>query len=554
VGRWWFRRPALGIVLVLWVPVAVFAVLAWHHRWMSDDGYINLRVVHNVLYGNGPVFNAGERVEAATSPMWIVVLVVARIPLWFLEGPWVAVLLGIVLSSTGVALSVLGARRWWASLGRDAGVPLGVFVVVALPPMWDFASSGLETGLAFFWIGACWWITARRLDGDPMPAHRPWWAPAMIGLGPLVRPDLALLTLAFAIAYGATSGGSRRGACRTLCLGLALPVTYQIFRMGYYGLLVPNTALAKEANRSLWHRGHIYLDAYLDFTLIWLPLLLLAFVLGIAMSSARPSRTHLTVAVMPIIGGLLHAVYIVRVGGDFMHARLLLPATFAVLCPAAAVPRPPRKLVWAPIAAICCWAVASAGYLRFDPGRLGDATILVVGDERVDYVGWSGHPNPVTVSDFREHPVVAYANGLPRPNQLVELGTTRTEVADQPVVASGAIGLVSLLLPTTYIADQLSLADPIGAHLLSEELPRRAGHDKPVPWEWHVARLAVGYVRSPEIDAARDALGCGELAEVVESVSDPLTPARFLENLFGAVSRTQLRIPSDPIEAREQLC
>ena len=319
--------------------------------------------------------------------------------------------------------------------------------------------------------------------------------------------------------------------------------------MGYYGLLVPNTALAKEANRTLWHRGQIYLDAYLDFTLAWLPLGLLALVLGIAVSSARPSRAHLTVAIMPIIGGLLHAVYIVRVGGDFMHARLLLPATFAVVCPAAALPRPPRKVVWAPIAAICCWAVASAGYLRFDPNRVGYATIFVVGDERAGYVEASGHPNPVTVSDFHGHPFVALASGLPRPNRLVQLGTARAEVADQPVVVSDGIGLVSLRLPTTYIADRLSLADPIGAHLLSEEIPVRAGHDKPVPWEWHVARFAVPSARSREIDAAREALDCGELAEVVESVSDPLTPGRFLENLFGAVSRTQLRIPSDPIEA-----
>ena len=34
---------------------------------MSDDGYIYLRVVDQLLAGNGPVFNNGERMEAATS-------------------------------------------------------------------------------------------------------------------------------------------------------------------------------------------------------------------------------------------------------------------------------------------------------------------------------------------------------------------------------------------------------------------------------------------------------------------------------------------------------
>ena len=37
---------------------------------MSDDGLIVLRTVRNLLAGNGPVFNAGERVEANTSTAW----------------------------------------------------------------------------------------------------------------------------------------------------------------------------------------------------------------------------------------------------------------------------------------------------------------------------------------------------------------------------------------------------------------------------------------------------------------------------------------------------
>ena len=42
----------------------------WQRRWMSDDGLIVLRTVRNLLAGNGPVFNAGERVETNTSTLW----------------------------------------------------------------------------------------------------------------------------------------------------------------------------------------------------------------------------------------------------------------------------------------------------------------------------------------------------------------------------------------------------------------------------------------------------------------------------------------------------
>ena len=38
-----------------------------------------------------------------------------------------------------------------------------------------------------------------------------------------------------------------------------MPVGYQIFRMGYYGLLFPGTALAKDASGAKWSQGFVYL-------------------------------------------------------------------------------------------------------------------------------------------------------------------------------------------------------------------------------------------------------------------------------------------------------
>ncbi|HET7721937.1 MAG TPA: hypothetical protein VFK43_18345, partial [Acidimicrobiales bacterium] len=53
--------------LLLALPIAFYAVRVWQRRWVTDDGFINFRIVQMVLAGHGPVFNAGERVEAATS-------------------------------------------------------------------------------------------------------------------------------------------------------------------------------------------------------------------------------------------------------------------------------------------------------------------------------------------------------------------------------------------------------------------------------------------------------------------------------------------------------
>ena len=48
------------------VPIVGFLAAGWAHRWVSEDGFIYLRVVRQIRAGNGPVFNAGERAEAFT--------------------------------------------------------------------------------------------------------------------------------------------------------------------------------------------------------------------------------------------------------------------------------------------------------------------------------------------------------------------------------------------------------------------------------------------------------------------------------------------------------
>ena len=65
---------ARGSDITSWVSAlavaVIFAIGGWQRRWISDDGLIVLRTVRNLLAGNGPVFNAGERVEANTSVVW----------------------------------------------------------------------------------------------------------------------------------------------------------------------------------------------------------------------------------------------------------------------------------------------------------------------------------------------------------------------------------------------------------------------------------------------------------------------------------------------------
>ena len=55
----------------------------------------------------------------------------------------------------------------------------------------------------------------------------------------------------------------------------AVPLAYQVFRMGYYGLLVPNTAVAKDASSTRFHQGFVYLADFASPYRLWIALLVL---------------------------------------------------------------------------------------------------------------------------------------------------------------------------------------------------------------------------------------------------------------------------------------
>ncbi|MDI7268685.1 MAG: hypothetical protein QME96_11895, partial [Myxococcota bacterium] len=101
----WRRAvPAALLALAALAPIVIFAVAAWERRWMNEDGFINLRVVRNLLDGHGPVFNLGERVEAGTSPLWILLLALFGALGARLE--YAAVYAGMALAAAGPAFAL----------------------------------------------------------------------------------------------------------------------------------------------------------------------------------------------------------------------------------------------------------------------------------------------------------------------------------------------------------------------------------------------------------------------------------------------------------------
>lgn len=583
-------RP-LARAALLALPCAVLLERAWSHRWMTDDGFINLRVVDMILGGHGPVFNVGERVEVTTSPLWVWALAAGDV-LLPLRLEWVAVLMGLAGAVAGLGLATAGAVR----LHRPEGatglvVPAGAAVLAAVPPVWDFSTSGLEGGLTFAWLGLVAFVLARWARREATFGSA---SAAVVGLGPLVRPDLALVTMSVlaAVLLAQWAGDGWGARLRLLGAAAAVPLAYQAFRMGYYAAVVPNTALAKAGGRSRWGTGVDYLRDLADPYLLAIPVVALlagALVPAVARAWSTEARRVAAALVALPVGGVLYGAYVVRVGGDYMHGRLLLPALFALLAPVAAVPVVPgwlgrgagrpaagRYLRGAAVGAVVlslAWSIACLTTLRRDTASVPG---LFVSDARAG-----------NVASFGPHAVTAADQGWGPDDARPELARGTVVVADRevavdppgdlptPAYASFGIGVAGYVYgPDVHLIDMLGLADPVTARFELAR-PGLTGHEKPVPPAWLAARISTGPVDpdalphpvfgrplwdSPDdrldadAEAARAALHCGDLSDLAGATRDRLTPSRFVANILDAPRLTALTVPPNPTAARQRFC
>ncbi|WP_344532191.1 hypothetical protein [Streptomyces albiaxialis] len=556
------------------------------HRWANDDALIYTRAVRQILAGNGPVYNIGERAESSTGTLWQWLLVAGSAVPGVADPLRLAVALGLLLTVAGYVLALDGTRRLWR-LRRPSGalmLPAGVLVLLPLRAVWDYATSGLETGLSFFWLGLSWWLLVRaraaRAEGGRV---RTGVTVFVFGLGPLVRPDLTLVTVLFLAALWVMERPSGRSLAKWSCVAGALPFGYEVFRAGYYGVLVPLPAIAKEASGTQWQYGFDYLRNTLVPYYLWVPLLLLAaFAAAGAVRARRRGRVpglrdrtrqaDAALVAAPVLAGLLSAFFVVKVGGDFMHGRMVLPALFLVLLPVALLPYGRETRVLS--AALAVWAVACATLCR---PPIESPEPRIVFDSHTVYQRGLDHPHPTSQAVHVAHdlPVV---DAVRAARNAQERHGTRSLVletvddAQYPVLplaphvkadlaaTESRLGNVGALLPLDALAvDTLGLANPLGAHTLPTR-HSKAGHEKPLDRAWAVADLTPpgtplpAYVDPLRVRAARHALTCGRLAELQASVRAPMTPGRFLQNLGGAWSRTQFRIPADPVAAERQEC
>ena len=289
-----------------------FLVLA-HYHWqhVSDDAFIAFRYVRNLLAGQGPVWNPGERVEGFSSPLWLGLLAAGGtigLPLTAWAGGMGVFFLGLTLFVVHRTTEALCNSRVAAAAACVAAT--------LIYPLHYWAAAGLETTLFVALLTAAVWSLV--VDGSSC------WAPVAAALG-VARPEGPLLVVALlalvAVAHGRAALGWRR-----VFLACAPMVGWFLFRRLFYGDWLANTYYAKATGAFLSRieTGLLYAS--------WAIVVCLLTAASLWLAGAIERKT---VAVLVFLAWVLAIV--VGEGGDWMwHARMVAPVLPALVALATA--------------------------------------------------------------------------------------------------------------------------------------------------------------------------------------------------------------------------
>ncbi|TGK14380.1 hypothetical protein [Leptospira stimsonii] len=442
---------------------------AYQMRWISDDAFISLRYAKNLADGKGLVFNVGERVEGYTNFLWTLLLTFPHLTKT-IDPVSVTYTLGI-LSFLGTCIYLL---LWNLKEGTQTSlIPFALTCFVSMHHNRVFATGGLETSLHGFLLIAS---SYHLLSPHPRVTYQGWTiAIVLSALACLNRPDGLLFHGLAGIYMGATflqdKGASlrkrwyRRKEFLILFFVYFIPALFYIWKLEYYGNLLPNTFYAKSGGSVYLEQGFVYFFLFLKMYYALVPIIAFSVYLFfrkfqefVRSKSEQKSLDWILLFVFPF----LYAGYYTWIGGDFMFARFYLPIL-------------PVLFVWVERGIT---NVPSADFvaMRFRKGVTFLIPLLLL--LRFDF--YKGTPIPI-LQDIADENQIYKRETTERTKSFFSPWKEVFETNNVKVAFAGSEAiLVYYLNPALAIETEAGLTDPFIARLVSQRRGR-IGHEKSTP-------------------------------------------------------------------------
>lgn len=589
------KTEATAVALALLAVLGLFIAYAAQHVWLCDDAFISFRYVRNLVEGHGLVWNRGERVEGYTNFLWVLELA-ALWKAFDLRPEHVSLPLTWLYTAGTLYVTARLAFRTPFKHARSLALVSALLLLTINRNFVVWTSSGLETRQFTFFVVLAVWLLQRDATANAFRTFVP--ASLAMAAAELTRPEGSLLFACGGLWLLGRSLVARSYRLRSL-VGYALPFTlivaaHYLFRHAYYGDFFPNTYYAKDV-RPWPEAGFRYLLVASIESGLYLVLPVAALGLYARVRMARDG-----LHVLSAICLVLHAAYVVRIGGDHFEFRPL--DFYWPLLSLASV----DGLLWLRVRA-CSW-LERRGVSRARLGSwvlLGASASVLIFYSTVLQLGHYRHTRVLTAKQRVFPLVVQLDRDNWKPARLVpsallraynealsytaahSVGTrfqehrtfrlareamfgayadkTRGRFPDDAVMSLNTIGVTSYHLADLTIVDVHGLTDRTVAHnpVLHPNSERQLAHDRSPP---------PGYLsqRGVNVSVLPASLGFGTASEYALRLDGqlwmPLTSSKpawlreafrskglWRKRLTGALSRNDVWIEGTPMVAAQRL-
>lgn len=453
------------------VLLCVSAVVAWAFRFVQDDAFITYRYARNLARGEGLVLNPGEKVEGYTNFAWTVIQAIPERLGW--STPLFSQLLGIAMMVACVFVVLrITDRLFGASRtdGRGFTLLVGIVLVTNMTFL-VYSTGGLETMMQTLVVMVVTWALLDALIDRRAPVvPKLLLAGVFAGIAILTRLDsvVYLVALYAAVLFRQWGAGGRPVGALARTVGVSavpaalLVVPWLVWKLDYYGELLPNTFFAKSASGPLQP---------IVYGLLYIAVYLLSYGAFLLIGRMRKYRSGFFA--VPGVAALFIVVpvwltYIVYVGADFMEYRF-----FVILSPV--------------LAMLVAWLVDR--FVNPVPQVLLVSVLLVFSLAHRFVVP----PIAFPVLSFRtinHWPTDSKTTWYGLGNLLADNFPGGPEVPGQPVIAVAPLGVIS------YFSD-LETIDMLG---LTDAEVARHGDDAQMYYPGHVKMATPEYLVSRGVD------------------------------------------------------
>jgi len=305
----------------LFLSTVGLTYFAWLNRFIQDDAFISFRYAYNFVNGEGLVWNAGERVEGYTNFLWTLAM---AIPISLDINPEIfSFCLGIIC----FIVSIYFTYRLSVVIFDSRNIALlTMFLLGTNYTFSAYATGGLETQLQTSMFVLSVFLLLRSMRTGSWEAGSLLTLSLVTSGAVLTRLDSALMVAvvftAAALHLVSEKTNPRARIMKLLALigpFLIIVGSWLFWKYQYYGDILPNTYYAKMPTIGQYKNGVFYLVMF-SLSYLLVPFLFLA---GFhAKKLLRTENRHLFILAVLVV---LWSLYVVRVGGDYMEFRFMVP-------------------------------------------------------------------------------------------------------------------------------------------------------------------------------------------------------------------------------------